>query len=67
MASVTFDGVAKQYGKVPVIKKLDPHGAPKMGALVELIVELDALHLFDAEDRAASRRVIPQPTEGGSA
>ncbi len=31
-----------------LVAKLDPHGAPKMGALVELLVELDALHLFEA-------------------
>jgi len=38
-----------RIGDNVLVAKLDPHGAPKMGALVELVVELDALHLFDAE------------------
>jgi len=38
-----------RIGENVLVAKLDPHGAPKMGALVELVVELDALHLFDAE------------------
>jgi len=38
-----------RIGDNVLVAKLDPLGAPKRGALVELVVELDALHLFDAE------------------
>ena len=38
-----------RVGDNMLVAKLDPHRAPRMGALVELVVELDALHLFDAE------------------
>ena len=31
-----------------LVAKTDPHRAPKMGAPIELVLELDALHLFDA-------------------
>jgi multiple sugar transport system ATP-binding protein len=37
-----------RIGDSLLVAKLDPHRAPKMGALVELAVEVDALHLFDA-------------------
>jgi multiple sugar transport system ATP-binding protein len=36
---------------------LDPHRAPKMGDKLDLLVELDALHLFDAE---TEKRIIKQ-------
>jgi multiple sugar transport system ATP-binding protein len=36
---------------------LDPHRAPKMGDKIDLLVELDALHLFDAE---TEKRIIKQ-------
>jgi multiple sugar transport system ATP-binding protein len=32
-----------------LVSKLDPHHAPKMGDTIEVVLELDALHLFDAE------------------
>ena len=32
-----------------LVSKLDPHKTPRMGDRVEIVVELDALHLFDAE------------------
>ncbi|MFH1176174.1 MAG: sn-glycerol-3-phosphate ABC transporter ATP-binding protein UgpC [Acidobacteriota bacterium] len=38
-----------RVGESVLVAKLDPHRAPRMGALVELVIELDALHLFDAE------------------
>ncbi|MEW6368927.1 MAG: sn-glycerol-3-phosphate ABC transporter ATP-binding protein UgpC [Acidobacteriota bacterium] len=31
------------------VAKLDPHRAPEVGSKVELVLELDALHLFDAK------------------
>lgn len=31
------------------VATLDPHRAPKMGDKIELLIELDGLHLFDAE------------------
>jgi multiple sugar transport system ATP-binding protein len=31
-----------------IVAKVDPHRAPKMGAMVDLVVEVDAVHLFDA-------------------
>jgi hypothetical protein len=31
-----------------VVAKVDPHRAPKMGSTVELVVEVEAVHLFDA-------------------
>jgi multiple sugar transport system ATP-binding protein len=32
-----------------LVAKLDPHRAPRLGETVDLVVELDTLHLFDAE------------------
>jgi multiple sugar transport system ATP-binding protein len=32
-----------------LVSKLDPHKTPRLGDRVEIVVELDALHLFDAE------------------
>ena len=37
-----------------LVAKVDPHRAPKVDSSVELVVELDALHLFDA---ATERRL----------
>ena len=37
-----------------VVAKVDPHRAPAYDAKIELVVELDALHLFDA---ATERRL----------
>jgi multiple sugar transport system ATP-binding protein len=31
-----------------IVAKVDPHRAPKMGSMVDLVVEVDAVHLFDA-------------------
>jgi multiple sugar transport system ATP-binding protein len=31
-----------------VVAKVDPHRAPKMGSMVDLVVEVEAVHLFDA-------------------
>lgn len=31
-----------------VVAKVDPHRAPKMGSTVDLVVEVEAVHLFDA-------------------
>lgn len=36
---------------------LDPHRAPKMGDKIDMLIELDALHLFDAE---TEQRIIKQ-------
>ncbi len=38
-----------RFGDDLVVAKLDPHNVPRVGENVQLIVELDALHLFDAE------------------
>jgi len=38
-----------RLGENLLVAKIDPHRAPRMGASLELAVELDALHLFDAE------------------
>jgi len=35
-------------GDDPLVAKVEPHGAPRMGDVVELAVDLEALHLFDA-------------------
>ncbi|MGH9361792.1 MAG: TOBE domain-containing protein, partial [Thermoanaerobaculia bacterium] len=39
-----------------LVAKVDPHRAPEMGAMMPLVLELDALHLFDAasEQRLAA-------------
>ena len=31
-----------------IVAKVDPHRAPKMGSTVDLVVEVEAVHLFDA-------------------
>jgi multiple sugar transport system ATP-binding protein len=31
-----------------LVAKVDPHRAPKMGSVVDLVVEVEAVHLFDA-------------------
>jgi multiple sugar transport system ATP-binding protein len=36
---------------------LDPHRAPKMGDKIELLIELDGLHLFDAE---TEKRIVKE-------
>jgi multiple sugar transport system ATP-binding protein len=38
-----------RVGDELMVAKLDPHRAPRMGDPIELVVELEALHLFDAE------------------
>jgi multiple sugar transport system ATP-binding protein len=40
------------YGRLGddlIVAKLDPHEIPKMGETCDLLIELDELHLFDAE------------------
>ena len=41
-------------GEAPVIGKLEPRRAPRAGDQVDLWVELDRMHVFDAE---TSRRI----------
>jgi multiple sugar transport system ATP-binding protein len=41
--------VHTRVGDDLLVAKLEPHRAPKMGDAIELAVDLDALHLFDAE------------------
>jgi len=41
--------VHARVGEALFVAKLDPHRAPKLGDKVKLVIELDALHLFDAE------------------
>jgi multiple sugar transport system ATP-binding protein len=41
--------VHSRIGDDILVAKLDPHQIPKMGAPIELVVELDTLHLFDAQ------------------
>jgi multiple sugar transport system ATP-binding protein len=40
--------VHARVGDDLLVAKTDPHHTPKMGAPIELVLELDALHLFDA-------------------
>jgi multiple sugar transport system ATP-binding protein len=40
-----------------LVATLDPHRAPKMGDKIDLLIELDALHLFDAE---TEKRIVKQ-------
>jgi multiple sugar transport system ATP-binding protein len=37
-----------RVGNDLVVAKVDPHRAPKMGSTVDLVVEVEAAHLFDA-------------------
>jgi multiple sugar transport system ATP-binding protein len=39
-----------RVGEDLLVAKLDPHRAPAMGDPIELLVELDGIHLFDAGD-----------------
>ncbi len=41
--------VHARVGEALFVAKLDPHRVPKLGDKVDLVIELDALHLFDAE------------------
>ncbi len=41
--------VHSRAGDDLLVAKLDPHSIPEIGAKINLIVELDSLHLFDAE------------------
>jgi multiple sugar transport system ATP-binding protein len=41
--------VHARIGEDLVVAKLDPHHIPKMGDKIELNLELDTMHLFDAE------------------
>jgi multiple sugar transport system ATP-binding protein len=41
--------VHTKVGEDLLVAKLEPHRAPEMGDPIELEVELDAIHLFDAE------------------
>ena len=41
--------VHARIGDALFVAKLEPHRVPKLGETVHLVVELDALHLFDAE------------------
>jgi multiple sugar transport system ATP-binding protein len=40
--------VHTRVGDDPVVAKVDPHRAPEMGSEMDLELELEALHLFDA-------------------
>jgi len=44
--------VHASVGEAFLVAKFDPHRAPKLGDRVDLVLELDALHLFDAETEA---------------
>jgi multiple sugar transport system ATP-binding protein len=46
-----------RIGEDRLVAKLDPHRVPEMGASIEIVVELESLHLFDAktEKRLTSR------------
>jgi multiple sugar transport system ATP-binding protein len=48
--------VHSRVGDDPLVAKLDPHRAPKVGDVVALRIEIDRVHLFDAgtEERLAS-------------
>ncbi|HRS17673.1 MAG TPA: sn-glycerol-3-phosphate ABC transporter ATP-binding protein UgpC [Thermoanaerobaculaceae bacterium] len=41
--------VHARTGDDVLVAKLDPHRAPRLGDTLELVVELDKLHLFDAQ------------------
>ena len=41
--------VHSRIGDDLLVAKLDPHTIPKIGATIPLVLELDTLHLFDAE------------------
>jgi len=41
--------VHARLGNDLVVAKLDPHHIPRMGDKIELLLELDAMHLFDGE------------------
>lgn len=41
--------VHARVGDALLVAKLDPHHVPKLGDKVDLLVELNSLHLFDAE------------------
>ena len=47
-------GRARDAAHDVVVAKVDPHNAPAFDEKVELIVELESLHLFDA---ATERRL----------
>jgi len=38
-----------KFGDALLVAKADPHRTPKMGQRLELVIELDGLHLFDSE------------------
>lgn len=40
-----------------LVATVDPHRAPKMGDKIDLLIELDGLHLFDAE---TEKRIVKQ-------
>jgi len=44
--------VHASVGEALFVAKFDPHHAPKLGDKLDLVLELDALHLFDAETEA---------------
>ncbi len=43
-----------RIGEDLLVAKVDPHRAPRLGETIELLAELDAMHLFDA---ASERRL----------
>jgi multiple sugar transport system ATP-binding protein len=43
-----------RVGDDVLVAKIEPHRAPRMGARIDLVIELDSLHLFDA---ATERRL----------
>jgi multiple sugar transport system ATP-binding protein len=48
-----------RVGEDLIVAKVDPHRAPEMGAEIRLVMEVDAVHLFDA---ASERRLgAPAP------
>jgi multiple sugar transport system ATP-binding protein len=48
--------VHARHGEDTISFKMDPHHPPKMGGKVQAVVELDRLHLFDAE---TEKRINP--------
>jgi multiple sugar transport system ATP-binding protein len=45
-----------RVGDDVLVAKVEPHRAPRMGSRMDLLIELDSLHLFDA---ATENRLTP--------
>ncbi|MCI0442276.1 sn-glycerol-3-phosphate ABC transporter ATP-binding protein UgpC [bacterium] len=49
--------VYSRAGDDLLVATMDPHRAPKMGDKIDLVIELDGLHLFDAE---TEKRIVKE-------